>query len=107
MVTAIFPSRYEENIIRALDSVTVLLVRYFTGILAESFILMIVVSTILLIFGATILVGLLKESNFLLRYAYLVMNSRLVQGSPLRLFLLFSLLPQDSGRPQFLRQRKA
>ena len=53
MVTAIFPSRYEENIIRALDSVTLLLVRYFTGILAESFILMIVVSTILLIFGAT------------------------------------------------------
>ncbi len=48
-------------------------------------------SSVMLIFGATILVGLLKESNFLLRYAYLVMNSRLVQGSPFRLFLLFSL----------------
>lgn len=53
MITTIFPKRYEENIIRALDSVTVLLVRYFTGILAESFILMIVVSLILLLFGAS------------------------------------------------------
>lgn len=52
MVTTIFPKRYEENIIRALDSVTVLLVRYFTGILAESFIMMVVVSLGLLLFGA-------------------------------------------------------
>jgi len=53
MVTAVFPSRYEENIRRALDSVTVLLVRYFTGILFESFIVMVVVSLLLLIFGAS------------------------------------------------------
>lgn len=53
MVTTIFPKRYEDNITRALDSVTVLLVRYFTGILAESFILMIVVSLGLLLFGAS------------------------------------------------------
>ena len=53
MVTTIFPKRYEDNITRALDSVTVLLVRYFTGILAESFIMMIVVSFILLLFGAS------------------------------------------------------
>ena len=53
MVTTIFPKRYEENITRALDSVTILLVRYFTGILAESFIMMIVVSLGLLLFGAS------------------------------------------------------
>lgn len=53
MVTTIFPKRYEDNITRALDSVTVLLVRYFTGILAESFIMMIIVSFILLLFGAS------------------------------------------------------
>ncbi len=53
MVTTIFPKRYEDNITRALDSVTVLLVRYFTGILTESFIMMVVVSLILLLFGAS------------------------------------------------------
>ena len=53
MVTTVFPKRYEENITRALDSVTILLVRYFTGILAESFIMMIVVSLGLLLFGAS------------------------------------------------------
>ena len=47
--------------------------------------------SVMLIFGATILVGLLKESNFILRYAYTVMHCRFIQGSPLRLFLLFSL----------------
>lgn len=53
MITTIFPKRYEDNITRALDSVTVLLVRYFTGILTESFIMMVVVSLILLLFGAS------------------------------------------------------
>lgn len=53
MVTTVFPKRYEDNITRALDSVTVLLVRYFTGILAESFIMMVVVSLGLLLFGAS------------------------------------------------------
>ena len=53
MVTTVFPKRYEENITRALDSVTILLVRYFTGILAESFIMMIVVALGLLLFGAS------------------------------------------------------
>ena len=53
MVTTVFPKRYEDNITRALDSVTILLVRYFTGILAESFIMMIVVSLGLLLFGAS------------------------------------------------------
>ena len=48
-------------------------------------------TSVMLIFGATILVGLLKESNFILRYAYMVMNCRFVHGSQFRLFLLFSL----------------
>ena len=44
MVTAVFPERYHDNVRRALDSVTLLLSRYFTGILAESLLLMIAVS---------------------------------------------------------------
>lgn len=51
MVTAIFPSKYEINIKRALDSVTKLLSRYFVGILCESTIVMLIVSLTLLCFG--------------------------------------------------------
>ena len=40
MVTALFPDRYQQNVTHALNSVTVLLFRYFRGILAESFLLM-------------------------------------------------------------------
>ncbi len=51
MVTAIFPDRYHENITRALDSITVLLSRYFTGILAESLVLMITITIVMMAFG--------------------------------------------------------
>ncbi|MFI3331205.1 MAG: AI-2E family transporter [Rikenellaceae bacterium] len=51
MVIALFPTKYEMNITRALDSVTELLVRYFTGILAESCIMMFIVSIITMLFG--------------------------------------------------------
>lgn len=51
MVTAVFPERYHDNITRALDSVTLLLGRYFTGILAESLLLMIAVSLAMMAFG--------------------------------------------------------
>lgn len=51
MVIIMFPKRYEENISRALDSITTLLIRYFTGIVAESSIMTAIVSTGLLIFG--------------------------------------------------------
>lgn len=51
MVTALFPERYRENITRALDSVTLLLGRYFTGILAESLLLMFAVSLVMMAFG--------------------------------------------------------
>ncbi len=51
MVAALFPERYHDNITRALDSVTVLLSRYFSGLLSESFVLMIAVLLTLLAFG--------------------------------------------------------
>lgn len=51
MVIALFPKRYEGNITRALESITLLLKRYFTGILIESTVMTILVSLGLLIFG--------------------------------------------------------
>ena len=51
MVTAVFPERYHDNITRALDSVTYLLSRYFTGILTESLLLMIAVMLVMIAFG--------------------------------------------------------
>ncbi|MDE5579751.1 MAG: AI-2E family transporter [Alistipes sp.] len=51
MVTAVFPERFRDSITRALDSVTLLLGRYFTGILAESLLLMSAVSLTMMAFG--------------------------------------------------------
>lgn len=51
MVTAVFPERYRGNITRALDSVTVLLARYFTGILSESLMLTVAVTLVMMAFG--------------------------------------------------------
>ena len=51
MVKAMFPQRYQDNVTRALDKITILLSRYFTGILAESAILMTVISVVMIIFG--------------------------------------------------------
>lgn len=51
MVIAVFPSRYADNVKRALDSVTVLLSRYFVGILCESTLLMIAISLTMMAFG--------------------------------------------------------
>ena len=51
MVTALFPDRYQQNVTHALYSVTVLLSRYFRGILAESFLLMLAVSLVMMAFG--------------------------------------------------------
>lgn len=51
MVKAFFPDRYEENVTRALDKITVLLSRYFVGLLAESAVLMTVISIVMVIFG--------------------------------------------------------
>lgn len=46
---------------------------------------------VMLIFGATILVGLLKESNFMTRYAYWVLSRPFVRGSALRMLFVFTL----------------
>lgn len=51
MMLAIFPTKYEDNVKRALDSVTYLLSRYFVGILAESCIMMLLVSGTLMLCG--------------------------------------------------------
>ena len=51
MVAALFPDRYQQNVTHALNSVTVLLFRYFRGILAESFLLMLAVSLVMMAFG--------------------------------------------------------
>lgn len=51
MITAMFPDRYHENITRALDSVTLLLARYFTGILSESLMLTVIVTLTMMAFG--------------------------------------------------------
>ncbi len=51
MVVAIFPKRYEGNITRALNSITNLLMRYFTGILIESTLMMLIISIALILWG--------------------------------------------------------
>ncbi|MBQ8307589.1 MAG: AI-2E family transporter [Alistipes sp.] len=51
MVRAMFPDRYAENVSRAMESVTRLLSRYFTGILTESLILMTVITLVMSLFG--------------------------------------------------------
>lgn len=51
MVVSIFPTKYEQNISRALNSITELLIRYFTGIVAESTIILFVTSIAMLIWG--------------------------------------------------------
>ena len=51
MVAAIFPERYHANVTRALDEVTVLLSRYFTGILAESLLLTVASMLVMMAFG--------------------------------------------------------
>ncbi len=51
MVSSMFPSKYDENVKRALNSVSYLLSRYFVGLLAESSIIAILVSIAMICFG--------------------------------------------------------
>ena len=51
MVTALFPEHYKPNVERALGKITVLLARYFTGLLTESLILMVIISVTMIAFG--------------------------------------------------------
>ena len=51
MVSAVFPEKYAENVHRAIDKVSLLLSRYFTGLVTESLIISTIIAIILLIFG--------------------------------------------------------
>lgn len=51
MVKGLFPDKYQNNVTRALDSVSELLARYFIGILSESLIIASVISFALMAFG--------------------------------------------------------
>ena len=73
MITNLFPVRLQENVTRALDSITHLLSRYFTGILTESLVLMIVISTIMILIGMktdnALLIGLIMGVMNVIPYA--------------------------------------
>ena len=73
MVTGLFPARLQENVTRALDSITHLLSRYFAGILTESLILMIIISTVMILFGMktdnALLIGLIMGVMNVIPYA--------------------------------------
>ena len=73
MVKAMFPERLQMNVERALDSITVLLSRYFAGILTESLILMVVISTAMILFGMktdnALLIGLIMGVMNVIPYA--------------------------------------
>lgn len=51
MIQSMFPEHYQENVSRAMSSVTRLLSRYFSGLLAESGALMLVISLVMMLFG--------------------------------------------------------
>lgn len=51
MVSAVFPEKYGENVRRAIDKVSLLLSRYFTGLLTESLIIASIIAVVLLLFG--------------------------------------------------------
>ncbi len=54
MIVVVMPQKYEQSINRAMDSITTLLIRYFTGIVAESSIMVVIVSVLLLILGLSV-----------------------------------------------------
>lgn len=51
MLVAVAPTKYEDNVVRAVESITSLLSRYFLGVLIQITIMMCVVTLILLLFG--------------------------------------------------------
>ena len=78
MVKAIFPERYQENVTRALDKITELLSRYFSGLLAESAIIMTVISVAMVLFGMKVenafFIGLIMGVMNVIPYAGPVMG---------------------------------
>ena len=51
MVSALFPERYASNVNNAINKVSTLLSRYFTGLVIESLIISLVIAVVLLLFG--------------------------------------------------------
>lgn len=51
VLKAVVPTKYEDNVTRAVDSITSLLSRYFLGVLIQMTLMMCVVSLILILFG--------------------------------------------------------
>jgi predicted PurR-regulated permease PerM len=51
MVSAMFPDKYVDNVHRAVDKISLLLSRYFTGLLTESLIISCIIAVVLLLFG--------------------------------------------------------
>ena len=60
MVSAIFPEKYSENVHRAIDKISLLLSRYFTGILTESLVIAGAITVVLFLFGMN-----LKDACFI------------------------------------------
>ena len=54
MVSAMFPEKYAENVHRAIDKVSLLLSRYFTGLLTESLIISTIIAVVLFLFGMNV-----------------------------------------------------
>lgn len=51
LVALFFPDRFRSNVYNALDSITALLSRYFGGLMAESFMLNVIISLVMTLFG--------------------------------------------------------
>lgn len=73
MVALFFPEHYSDNVHRALDSITKLLSRYFSGLVVESFIIMLAISLVLMLFGMgmgdALVVGLIMGVMNVIPYA--------------------------------------
>ena len=54
MVAALFPDKYSENVHRAIEKVSLLLSRYFTGLLTESLIIATIIAFVFMLFGMKI-----------------------------------------------------
>lgn len=73
LVALFFPENYHENVYRALDSITKLLARYFSGLFIESLALMTVISVVMMLFGMGIgdalVIGLIMGVMNIVPYA--------------------------------------
>lgn len=73
LVALFFPDNYHQNVFHALDSITKLLLRYFSGLFFESLIIMTVISVVLALFGMpfndALIVGLVMGVFNVIPYA--------------------------------------